>query len=98
MLADIQKQNTAGASPPVIGAFVVYDLPNRDCAAAASNGEYSVSDDGLTHYEAYIDSIVSQLKAYSDVDVALVIGECRSIRKKLGEMLTTAQSLTVSAI
>jgi len=75
MLADIQKQNTAGASPPIIGAFVVYDLPNRDCAAAASNGEYSVANNGLANYETYINAIATQLKAYPNVDVALIIGE-----------------------
>jgi len=75
ILADIQKQNAAGANPPLIGAFVVYDLPNRDCAAAASNGEYSVANNGLANYEAYIDSIAAQLKAYPSVSVALIIGK-----------------------
>jgi cellulose 1,4-beta-cellobiosidase len=37
-LADIKAKNAAGASPPIMGAFVVYDLPNRDCAALSSNG------------------------------------------------------------
>lgn len=72
-LADIQKQNTAGANPPIIGAFVVYDLPNRDCAAAASNGEYSVANNGLANYEKYIDSIKAQLTAYPNVDTVLLI-------------------------
>jgi len=78
ILADIQKKNTASASPPIIGDFVVYDLPNRDCDAAASNGEYSVANNGLANYEKYIDSIVAQVKAYPSVDVALVIGKSQS--------------------
>ncbi|KAF2231975.1 glycoside hydrolase family 6 protein [Viridothelium virens] len=72
-LADIQKQNAAGASPPIIGAFVVYDLPNRDCSAAASNGEFSVANNGLANYEKYIDSIKAQLQAYPSVDTVLLI-------------------------
>ena len=72
-LKDISAKNAAGANPPIIGAFVVYDLPNRDCAAAASNGEYSVADDGLTKYKAYIDAIKTQLNMYSNVPVALII-------------------------
>ncbi|KAL9089776.1 MAG: hypothetical protein Q9165_005570 [Trypethelium subeluteriae] len=72
-LADIEKQNAAGASPPIIGAFVVYDLPNRDCAAAASNGEFSVANNGLANYEKYIDSIKAQLQAYPTVDTVLLI-------------------------
>ena len=72
-LSDIEKQNAAGASPEIIGAFVVYDLPNRDCAALASNGEYTVANDGLTKYKAYIDSIAAILKKHSSTKVALVI-------------------------
>lgn len=74
-LADIQSKNAAGASPPYAGQFVVYDLPDRDCAALASNGEYSIADDGVTKYKAYIDSIKAVLTTYSDVQTILVIGE-----------------------
>lgn len=74
-LANIRALNKAGANPPVAGTFVVYDLPDRDCAAAASNGEYSIADGGLVKYKAYIDSIVALLKTYSDVSVILVIGK-----------------------
>jgi cellulose 1,4-beta-cellobiosidase len=71
-LADIRTANAAG-STQYAGQFVVYDLPDRDCAAAASNGEYSIADNGAANYKAYIDSIVTQLKAYSDIRVILVI-------------------------
>lgn len=72
-LSDIEKKNAAGASPEIIGAFVVYDLPNRDCAALASNGELTVANDGLTKYKAYIDSIAAILKKHSSTKVALII-------------------------
>lgn len=75
-LADIKSQNSAGANPPIAGQFVVYDLPDRDCAALASNGEYSIADNGVEHYKAYIDSIREVLVQYSDVHTLLVIGEC----------------------
>lgn len=75
-LGNIQAENEAGASPPIMGAFVVYDLPDRDCAALASNGEYSIADGGVANYKKYVDSIVEQLQEYSDVRVALVIGNC----------------------
>jgi cellulose 1,4-beta-cellobiosidase len=73
-LADIQAQNAAGANPPIAGIFVVYDLPDRDCAALASNGEYSIADNGIANYKAYIDSIRAQIVKYSDVQTILVIG------------------------
>jgi cellulose 1,4-beta-cellobiosidase len=72
-LANIRALNAAGASPPVAGTFVVYDLPDRDCAAAASNGEYSIANGGVANYEAYIDAIAALLVTYSDVKVILVI-------------------------
>ncbi|KAF4964961.1 hypothetical protein F66182_18044, partial [Fusarium sp. NRRL 66182] len=94
-LANIQAANKAGASPPIAGIFVVYDLPDRDCAAAASNGEYTVADNGVANYKAYIDSIVAQLKAYPDVHTILIIvqgfksNESRSIEPdSLANMVT----------
>lgn len=74
-LADIKAKNAAGASPPIIGAFVVYDLPNRDCAALASNGEYTIANDGVNKYRAYIDAIAAIIKKYPDVPISLVIGK-----------------------
>ena len=74
-LADIKAKNAAGASPPIIGAFVVYDLPNRDCAALASNGEYTIANDGVNKYRAYIDAIPAIIKKYPDVPISLVIGK-----------------------
>ncbi|KAJ8062222.1 hypothetical protein OCU04_008774 [Sclerotinia nivalis] len=72
-LSNIRALNQAGANPPVAGTFVVYDLPDRDCAAAASNGEYSIANGGVANYKAYIDSIVAILKTYSDTSVILII-------------------------
>jgi cellulose 1,4-beta-cellobiosidase len=73
-LADIQSQNAAGANPPIAGQFVVYDLPDRDCAALASNGEYAIANNGVQYYKEYIDAIREILVEYSDVQVILVIG------------------------
>jgi cellulose 1,4-beta-cellobiosidase len=73
-LGNIRALNAAGASPPVAGTFVVYDLPDRDCAALASNGEYSIADNGVAKYKAYIDAIKALLVTYSDVQVILAIG------------------------
>jgi len=72
-LADIRKANQAGANPPNAGIFVVYDLPDRDCAAAASNGEYAITNGGVAKYKNYIDEIRSVVVKYSDIRVILVI-------------------------
>lgn len=53
--------------------IVVYDLPDRDCAALASNGEYSIANGGAANYQNYIDSIRTVLLKYPSVPVVLVI-------------------------
>lgn len=52
-LSDIRAANEAGASPAYAGLFVVYDLPDRDCAAAASNGEYTIADNGVANCSSH---------------------------------------------
>lgn len=57
---------------PVVTAFVVYDLPARDCAAQASNGELGVGD--LTRYQReFIDPIAAQIKAHPDQRIVAII-------------------------
>lgn len=72
-LADIKKKNAAGAK--LMGTFVVYDLPDRDCAAAASNGELHIDDNGANLYKTeYIDKIAAIIAKYPDVKINLAIG------------------------
>ncbi|KXN92187.1 Exoglucanase 3 [Leucoagaricus sp. SymC.cos] len=71
-LADAQaKQQSSGQKQLV--QIVVYDLPDRDCAALASNGEFSIANDGLNKYKNYIDQIAAQIQKYPDVRVVAVI-------------------------
>jgi cellulose 1,4-beta-cellobiosidase len=58
--------------------FVIYDLPNRDCAALASNGEILCEDatcaQGLNTYKTqYVDKVVAILAKYSDVKTVVII-------------------------
>ncbi|KAG8826405.1 hypothetical protein FRC19_008972 [Serendipita sp. 401] len=53
--------------------IVVYDLPNRDCHANASNGEYLYANNGANLYIAYIDKIANAIKASSGTTVVAVI-------------------------
>ncbi|KAG6862060.1 Beta-glucosidase cel3A [Termitomyces sp. Mi166 len=71
-LADASAKGKASNTKYLV-QIVVYDLPDRDCAALASNGEFSIADDGLNKYENYIDQLVEQIKAYPDVRVVAVI-------------------------
>ena len=41
---------------------VIYDLPDRDCAAESSAGEFSIADGGAEKYQDYIDAIAAQVE------------------------------------
>ncbi|KAI4525118.1 glycoside hydrolase family 6 protein [Schizophyllum commune Tattone D] len=55
-----------------IFGVVIYDLPGRDCAAKASNGELAVGE--LDRYKSeYIDPIVAIIKNNPDIAIAAII-------------------------
>jgi cellulose 1,4-beta-cellobiosidase len=62
---------------PVTIIIVVYDLPNRDCAALASNGELLISQNGLNRYRTeYIDplaNIVGDQRYRNNVRIVAII-------------------------
>jgi cellulose 1,4-beta-cellobiosidase len=71
---DDARAHEAASGKPVVTVFVIYDLPNRDCAAAASNGELTVANGGLATYESrYIDQIAAQLAAHPDQRIVAVV-------------------------
>jgi cellulose 1,4-beta-cellobiosidase len=70
----------ATAKGNVVVQIIIYDVPNRDCSAAASNGEITCADSactqGIQTYETdYIDkiyAIISQSK-YSKLTIVAII-------------------------
>ncbi|MQA85687.1 MAG: cellobiohydrolase [Streptosporangiales bacterium] len=59
-----------------VATFVVYDLPNRDCAALASNGELLVSENGMERYRTeYIDPIAEAMSdpAYANLRKVAIV-------------------------
>ncbi|KAI4601376.1 1,4-beta-D-glucan cellobiohydrolase cel6c [Pestalotiopsis sp. 9143b] len=74
-IANIDKLSTElsnGVPCENILGLVIYDLPGRDCAAKASNGELAAGD--VSTYETdYIDPIVTILKANPNTAFALII-------------------------
>merc|ERR1719401_2294530 len=87
--------DAAAKSPPELVTFIVYDLPNRDCHAKASNGEiccayladgrcdYNAGGDcaaGLAEYESeYIDQIVKVLQKYDGLVPIVLVIEPDSL-------------------
>ncbi|MBN1312133.1 MAG: glycoside hydrolase family 6 protein, partial [Anaerolineae bacterium] len=54
--------------------IVVYDLPNRDCSALASNGELLIAEDGFNRYmNEYINPIASAVAQFPNLRVIAVI-------------------------
>ena len=63
----------ASGSTPIVVPIVVYDLPNRDCAALASNGELTVNNNGLQYYEQnYINPIAQILTNFAHTNIRVV--------------------------
>jgi cellulose 1,4-beta-cellobiosidase len=73
-IKNIEKFEPAVADLPCdhILGLVIYDLPGRDCAAKASNGELKVGEVGRYKTE-YIDVIAGLLKANPNSAFALII-------------------------
>ena len=74
LAAQLQAAVTADSSgAPEIFPIVIYDLPDRDCAALASNGELSIANSGLTYYEqSYINPIAQILSDYQNTSLRIV--------------------------
>jgi cellulose 1,4-beta-cellobiosidase len=72
-LEDAAKQEQK-AGKPVVPVFVVYDLPNRDCAAKASNGELSSENNGEARYRTeFIDKIAEHFAAHPSQRIVAII-------------------------
>mmetsp|Transcript_68157 Transcript_68157/g.192569 ORF Transcript_68157/g.192569 Transcript_68157/m.192569 type:complete len:539 (-) Transcript_68157:230-1846(-) len=88
-------QDAASKSPPQLVVFIVYDLPNRDCHAKASNGEicctykedgscdYIKAGDcsaGLDEYSSeYIDKIAGVLRHFEGLVPVVLVIEPDSL-------------------
>jgi cellulose 1,4-beta-cellobiosidase len=75
LAAHLDAALTQGGSPMLI-TIVIYDLPGRDCAALASNGEIPATAAGLTQYKTqYIDPIATILSnsKYANLRIVTII-------------------------
>jgi cellulose 1,4-beta-cellobiosidase len=61
LLGNATAQQTSSGQKQIV-QIIVYDLPDRDCAAAASNGEFSYANGGAANYQNYINQLVAQIK------------------------------------
>jgi len=71
-----QKAQSGATLKPMSVLLVVYDLPDRDCSALASNGELSSANNGMAMYKTqYIDRIAEIVArpAYAGLRIVTVI-------------------------
>jgi cellulose 1,4-beta-cellobiosidase len=72
-----QQARSTQPEKPMLITFVVYNLPNRDCASFASNGELTLEAGGLAKYKTgFIDEIAKRLTgkpAYQRLRFVIVI-------------------------
>lgn len=70
----LQMIKAEGKSATHVAPFVVYDLPDRDCAALASNGELALAEGGADRYKKeYIDVIRKTILDFPDISIVLII-------------------------
>ncbi|KUJ06411.1 glycoside hydrolase family 6 protein [Mollisia scopiformis] len=54
--------------------LVLYNLPDRDCSAGESSGEFSLANNGLELYKhSFVDPYAATLKAAWDLDFAIIL-------------------------
>ncbi|MGH7440281.1 MAG: glycoside hydrolase family 6 protein [Polyangiaceae bacterium] len=58
---------------PVVTVLVLYDLPDRDCAARASAGELPLGDGEARYRTDVVDALAAQLRAHGGQRIALVV-------------------------
>ena len=72
-LGEAKKQQEASGHP-TLSVFVVYDMPNRDCAAKSSAGELKVSENGEARYRTeFIDPIAAHFKAHPELPIVVIL-------------------------
>ncbi|MCA2180220.1 glycoside hydrolase family 6 protein [Nonomuraea glycinis] len=75
-LDEAVRQDAANGAAPLTIQVVVYNLPNRDCSALASNGELRIAANGFNRYKSeYIDPIADILDdpQYAGLRIVTVI-------------------------
>ncbi|KAK8206060.1 1, 4-beta cellobiohydrolase [Phyllosticta capitalensis] len=69
---EAQQQVRGGAK--LLVPLVIYNLPDRDCAAKASSGELRIADNGVDLYKTnFVDPIAATIKEFPEVKFVLVI-------------------------
>jgi cellulose 1,4-beta-cellobiosidase len=73
-LENAAAQDAANGATPLVFQVVIYNLPGRDCAALASNGELPATAAGLATYQSdYIDVIRDIMADFPDLRISAIV-------------------------
>jgi cellulose 1,4-beta-cellobiosidase len=71
---DEAKKQQESSGKPTLSLFIVYDMPNRDCAAKSSAGELKVAQNGAARYRTeFIDPIAAHFAAHPELPIVVVL-------------------------
>jgi cellulose 1,4-beta-cellobiosidase len=71
---DQAKKQQEASGKPTLSLYIVYDMPNRDCASKSSAGELKVSQNGAARYRTeFIDPIAAQFAAHPELPIVVVL-------------------------
>jgi cellulose 1,4-beta-cellobiosidase len=72
-LDEAKKQQIANGRPTAL-MLVLYDLPNRDCAANSSEGELRVEKNGEARYRnEFIDPLAALFQSHADQPIVVIL-------------------------
>ncbi|KAJ3034477.1 hypothetical protein HDV00_005000 [Rhizophlyctis rosea] len=71
-LLNASKSAKKGDTPALVH-LIVYDMPDRDCSASASSGEWSIAEGGASKYQSWIDEIAKEVQKYDDLRIVVLL-------------------------
>ncbi|KAJ3052056.1 hypothetical protein HK097_006942 [Rhizophlyctis rosea] len=72
ILKEASKDAKKGDVPTLV-QLIVYNLPDRDCSAASSEGEWKVAEGGAEKYKLFIDNIAREIRKYDYMRFAVIL-------------------------
>jgi cellulose 1,4-beta-cellobiosidase len=69
----LAQQAANGSGQAMEVSIVIYNLPNRDCAAFASNGELRLEEDGMNKYKKEYVNVIAEIMSDSSYDSLRIV-------------------------
>ena len=98
ILKDASKAGKKSNVPTLV-QLIVYNLPDRDCSAASSEGEWKVSEGGVAKYQNFIDGIAMLIRKYDDLRFVITLEPvCILLHSRLFNQSLTETLLSIGRL